>query len=181
MNLIDKAKRFAEIAHSGQERKLSGEPYFQHLENVALILLKAGFREEVIAAGYLHDAVEDTDTEISHIEKKFGIEVAQLVTANTENKNLSWEERKQRTISFVKTASIEEKAIIAADKLDNINSLEEFYKRHGDSIWSYFNRGRDKQAEYYKAVSENLFYHLDPNQIPSYFYSLQRSVKELFG
>ncbi|UAL53989.1 HD domain-containing protein [Bacillus sp. CMF21] len=181
MNLTDKAKRFAERAHEGQIRRLDGGPYFTHVENTALTLFKAGFREEVVAAGFLHDAVEDTETSIAQIKDIFGGDVASLVAFNTEDKSLTWEERKQHTIQSASLAGIEEKAILAADKLDNLESLLKENKKHGDDIWRMFNRGKDKQAWYHRSISENLFKNLEPKEIPSFFFVYKRLVKEFFS
>ncbi|EHL2643144.1 bifunctional (p)ppGpp synthetase/guanosine-3',5'-bis(diphosphate) 3'-pyrophosphohydrolase, partial [Listeria monocytogenes] len=54
--MYEKARQMMIEAHSGQVRKITGEPYFSHPLNVARILRRAGFREEVVVAGLLHDA-----------------------------------------------------------------------------------------------------------------------------
>lgn len=180
MNLIDSAKRFAEAAHEGQVRRLSGAPYFTHVEKTALILFKAGFRKEAVSAGYLHDTVEDTNTSLHQIHSIFGEEVASLVKFNTEDKSLSWEERKQQTILSAIHATIEEKAILAADKLDNIESLHKEYLKQGDDIWRMFNRGKEQQEWYHRSLSVNLFENLESEEVPSYFFVYKRIVQELF-
>src|SRR6478735_1944939 len=70
MSLIKEARRYAEHAHSGQMRKLSDTPYIVHPINVGNILEKAGFSEEVIAAAYLHDAVEDTSVTLEEMVQR---------------------------------------------------------------------------------------------------------------
>lgn len=177
---VEKAKKFAEAAHRGQCRKISGDSYFTHLENVALTLRKAGFSNGVIAAGYLHDVIEDTDVTKSQLLELFGDEVLQLVLANSEDKTLEWEDRKGETIKKAKTASLQIKALIAADKLDNSNDLLKYYRQHGDKVWSYFNRGYEKQAWYYHTLIEALFDGLPASETPSYFYDLKRNIDELF-
>ncbi len=57
--LIEKAYDFASVAHAGQLR-MSGEPYFMHPASVAKNIAEMGFDEHAIAAGLLHDTVEDT-------------------------------------------------------------------------------------------------------------------------
>lgn len=177
---VDQAKRYAEQMHQGQVRKLTGKPYFSHVENVASILLKAGFSEELIAAGYLHDIVEDTPVTLEEIESIFGAEIARLVASNTEDKSLSWEERKRHTIDSAAAASLQEKCLLAADKLDNIKSIYEAFQNSGNDIWSHFKRGKDKQGWYYKGVTEKLFENLEPKSVPTYFFSLKRYTDELF-
>jgi len=69
--LIDKAYKFAEKAHEGQKR-LSGDPYFVHVFETAKILAELGMDAQAIAAGLLHDVLEDTkvtEEEIKGIEK----------------------------------------------------------------------------------------------------------------
>jgi (p)ppGpp synthase/HD superfamily hydrolase len=179
--IITEAKILAEKAHQGQLRKISGAPYFTHLENVALTLFNAGFSNNVVAAGYLHDIIEDTKVTKLQISDLFGNEVVELVLANSENKSLEWEDRKTETIEKAKTASLEIKALIAADKLDNTSDLLKQYRLHGDDVWSYFNRGFDKQAWYYQNLLEALYYGLRNSEVPSYFIDVKRNIEELFG
>jgi guanosine-3',5'-bis(diphosphate) 3'-pyrophosphohydrolase len=179
--IITKAKIFAEKAHQGQLRKISGAPYFTHLENVALTLFNAGFSNNVVAAGYLHDIIEDTKVTKLQISDLFGNEVVKLVLANSENKLLEWEDRKTETIEKAKTASLEIKALIAADKLDNTSDLLKQYRLQGDNVWSYFNRGFNKQAWYYQNLLKSLYHGLEDTDEPTYFKDLKRNIEELFG
>ncbi|MDF0725390.1 HD domain-containing protein [Cytobacillus sp. S13-E01] len=181
MSLVDKARDFAMNAHKEQKRKLTSEPYFVHLEGVAQTLRDAGFSEEVVAAGYLHDVVEDTSTTIEEIEKIFGKKIAVLVMSNTETKALSWEIRKQHTIDSIEGASLEIKALIAADKLDNINSLLEACRIDGDGIWESFNRGYAKQSWYYKALVKAILAGIDESDLPAFFHELREKSIELFS
>ncbi len=139
------AKAFAEQAHEGQTRKSSGTPYITHPIRVAKQLETSGFSEALVCAGYLHDVVEDTSYEIEDIEGRFGSKVAQLVSAHTEDKSKSWDERKQHTIDTVKQAEKEIKYLIVADKLDNLLSMEKELKRQGDKLWLHFNAGFEQQ------------------------------------
>ncbi|MFE8703524.1 HD domain-containing protein [Cytobacillus sp. FJAT-54145] len=174
MELVEKAKAFAKKAHDGQTRKATSEPYFVHLEGVANILKSVGSNEELIAAGYLHDSVEDTDVRIEDIREQFGNHVAVIVEGNTENKNLTWEERKQHTIDSIATAHIDIKSLICADKLDNISSMIEAYERDGESIWNHFKRGKEKQLWYYSSVANQLIESTESP--PDHFYKLKEKV-----
>jgi GTP pyrophosphokinase len=80
--IIERAYRIAEQAHSDQKRA-SGEPYFVHCFAVAKILAEMHVPPAVIAAGLLHDVVEDTAIELEGIEADFGEEIAKLVGAVT--------------------------------------------------------------------------------------------------
>ena len=86
--LIQKAEQFAKQVHKGQKDNF-GKPYFEHPKHVVGLLKKWKQDEEVIAAGYLHDVVEDCNISLKEIEKKFGKRVAKLVDA------MSWERNKQ--------------------------------------------------------------------------------------
>ena len=81
-NLIVKAFKLAYKAHDGQFRA-SGEPYIIHPVAVANLLKEIGASSSVIAAGLLHDVVEDTGIDLSEIETNFGLEVKILVEGVT--------------------------------------------------------------------------------------------------
>jgi GTP pyrophosphokinase len=76
--LVERAYRLAEQAHKGQSRA-SGEPYISHCLSVAAILSELCVPPAVIAAGLLHDTVEDTDVTLDDIQRDFGDEIALLV------------------------------------------------------------------------------------------------------
>ena len=79
---ILRAYRVAEHAHRDQKR-ISGEPYVTHCVAVAGILAEMHVPPEVIAAGLLHDTVEDTEISLEDLERDFGDEIAQLVDSVT--------------------------------------------------------------------------------------------------
>jgi guanosine-3',5'-bis(diphosphate) 3'-pyrophosphohydrolase len=80
--LITRAYRMAETAHSGQNR-VSGEPYINHCVAVASILAELRVPVEVVVAGLLHDTVEDTAVTLDDIRNDFGEDVAKLVDGVT--------------------------------------------------------------------------------------------------
>jgi len=80
--LIQRAYAMAEQAHAGQVRK-SGEPYIQHPLAVAFLLAEIGMDADTIAAGLLHDVVEDSDVDLKRLEQAFGSDVASLVDGVT--------------------------------------------------------------------------------------------------
>ncbi len=86
-DLIASAYIRAEAAHAGQKRK-SGEPYFTHCVAVASILAEMQMDAETIAAGLLHDVVEDSDLTIDALRAEFGTAIALLVDGVTKLKNL---------------------------------------------------------------------------------------------
>ena len=86
-DLIAKAFYFAEKAHEGQKRA-SGEPYFTHCVAVAMILCELNVQSSVIAAGLLHDTVEDTTVKLDDIKREFGEEIASMVDGVTKLTNM---------------------------------------------------------------------------------------------
>lgn len=107
MELIEKAIVFATMAHGNQKRKGTNIPYITHPYAVGMYLQKANCSPEVVAAGILHDTLEDTETTFYELKEIFGEKVANLVKAASENdKSLLWEERKRLTIEMLKDATL---------------------------------------------------------------------------
>lgn len=79
--LVERARVFATAAHAavGQTRKYTGEPYIVHPAEVAAIVAAAGGTNEMVAAAFLHDVVEDTGVSNDDVRAEFGNEVADLV------------------------------------------------------------------------------------------------------
>ena len=113
MNVKEKAKLFAIKAHMGQVRKNEPEkPMVIHPISVGGLLEEYGYDDLVVAAGYLHDVVEDTKYTIDDIETEFGKEVASLVMSASEpDKSLPWEERKQHAIELTKNLPLRNKLV----------------------------------------------------------------------
>ena len=95
-SLVERAYAFAERVHGGQ-RRLSGEPYIIHPVYVASILTEIGIDAPTIAAGLLHDTVEDCkDVTLDVIRQEFGEEVAMLVDGVTKLSQLDFTDREER-------------------------------------------------------------------------------------
>ncbi len=79
--LVQAAAEFARAAHAGvgQKQKYTDEPYAVHLETVAGMVAEVTDDPEVVAVAWLHDTVEDTETEVEEISENFGTRVARLV------------------------------------------------------------------------------------------------------
>ena len=92
--LIEHAYTVAEKAHAGKERK-SGEPYIKHPLSVAFLLTEIGMDTDTIAAGLLHDVVEDTDTDLASLEQTFGPQIASLVDGVTKLEQIEHEQRER--------------------------------------------------------------------------------------
>ena len=81
-DLVGRAYKFAETAHRGQKRR-TGEPYFSHALATARRLADWGLDETTVAAGLLHDVVEDTEITEEDVRREFGKDVARLVDGIT--------------------------------------------------------------------------------------------------
>ena len=142
--------------HFGQKRKGDGHPYLEHPLEVAHILYRAHLDPDVIAAGYCHDLLEDTDCQEHEIEDKCGKEVLRIVKAVSNDEELSdsidWEKKKSKYVESVRAGG--EKAIMVsvADKIANLYSFFEQYEKEGASLWKKFNRGKDKKVWFEKEV-----------------------------
>lgn len=126
--LIERAFAFAEKAHEGQRRK-SGEPYLVHPYNVAIILADFGADAETIAAGLLHDTVEDTGILLSQIEKEFGKNIAFMVDAVTKLGELKYKGvvrhvESLRKLFVAMAQDIRVIVIRLADRLHNVRTLQ---------------------------------------------------------
>ena len=178
--LVEKAFEFAKKAHAGQFRKYSKRDYIVHPISVSNILKNAGFPAYVVAAGFLHDTVEDTDTTMEDILREFGENVTRMVKFNTENKELSWEERKTHTIESLAPSLVEERALVVADKLDNLRQLKRDVEVGGDDAWKVFKRGKEHQAWYFLSIAEQSMLNLTKEQIPDFFFEYQKEATEFF-
>lgn len=126
--LIDKAYKFAEKAHEGQKR-LSGEPYFIHTFETAKNLAKLGMDTQTIAAGLLHDVLEDTKTPEEEIKKEFGDDILFLIKGVTKLGTLKYRGHERHVESlrkfFVAMANDLRVVIIKfADRLHNLRTLQ---------------------------------------------------------
>jgi len=84
-NLVWRAMQFAIAAHGSQVRKYTREPYWMHAaEVVGILSTAAGVTPEMLAAAWLHDVIEDTDSTIEQLTREFGDEVARLVSGVTD-------------------------------------------------------------------------------------------------
>ncbi len=128
LKLIKQAYEYAGKMHEGQKRK-SGEPYITHPLNVAYILATLKVSPIVIAAGLLHDTIEDTETTYDDLVLLFDIEIADLVNGVTNLKRLKYESREDKAtknfqnLFLAMAKDIRVIVIKIADRLHNIRTL----------------------------------------------------------
>src|SRR3989344_6571323 len=153
--LIFKAIEFAAKAHNQQFRKETRLPYIIHPIDVGRILIEAGCSDEIVAAGILHDTIEDTPINYQDLVNNFGAEVANLVVGASEpDKSDTWENRKLHTINYLKTAPLAVVLVAAADKWSNFRMTYEELLEKGENIWNKFNRGKEKQQWYMQSLAQ---------------------------
>ncbi len=130
ISLIEKAYDVASKAHKDQKRK-SGEPYIIHPLCVSIILADLELDKETIAAGMLHDVVEDTILTYDEIKNMFGEDVAELVDGVTKLTKISWSADKLdmqaenlRKMFLAMAKDIRVILIKLADRLHNMRTLQ---------------------------------------------------------
>lgn len=133
-NITIQALKFASVKHKDQRRKdaleyFKGTPYVNHLIDVVYILRENGVEDFfVLAAGALHDTIEDVGVECGDIIREFGQvigpKIAGIVVECTDDKTLPKVERKKRQIENVRYCSKEAKMVKLADKFSNVRDLD---------------------------------------------------------
>jgi (p)ppGpp synthase/HD superfamily hydrolase len=125
-NMMARALLLAGEAHAGQVRKYTGEPYINLCFVVAGIVASVGGTDAMIAAAFLHDTVEDTDTTLAELENDFGLEVSYLVHQVTDASKPSdgnRARRKEIDREFLSRASAAAQTIKLADIISNTSSI----------------------------------------------------------
>ena len=128
IDLVEKAYVYSAKAHQGQIR-LSGEPYLSHPLEVAYILTKMKMDVTCIAAGFLHDTLEDTEAESDEIRHLFGEETANIVEGVTKISRMQFTSRQQRQAENVRkmilamSSDIRVILVKLADRLHNMRTL----------------------------------------------------------
>jgi len=129
LELVRKAYEFSQKHHAGQTRA-SGEPYLVHPLEVALVLAEMKMDPVAIAAGLLHDSVEDTSVTIVDIRKEFGEQVAHIVEGVTKISQIDFasrEEQQAENLRKMMLAMVDDIRVVLiklADRLHNMRTLE---------------------------------------------------------
>src|SRR5690349_622914 len=129
LTIVKKAYDYSLKHHEGQTRA-SGEPYLVHPLEVALVLAEMKMDPVAIAAGLLHDSVEDTSVTIDDIQKEFGEQVAHIVEGVTKISKIDFatrEEQQAENLRKMMLAMVDDIRVVLiklADRLHNMRTLE---------------------------------------------------------
>ena len=127
--VLKRAYEFSAQAHKGQYRE-SGDPYVEHCLEVAFILAEQHMDSATIAAGLMHDVVEETDVTIDQIRQEFGEEIAELVDGVTHISGVEFESTEEKQVDYYRKMLLsmarDIRVIITklADRLHNMRTLE---------------------------------------------------------
>ncbi|MFZ2682050.1 MAG: HD domain-containing protein [Patescibacteria group bacterium] len=150
-----------------QKRKGKDIPYIVHPLAVGLILARAGARDAVIAAGILHDTIEDSIAEKKvtkeMIEDGFGPAVAKMVNdVSEQDKNLSWQERKREAFEHISVLEGDSLWVKTADTISNVSDLLRDCEKDPDLAFVYFNASKAEIITNYHRVIEVLIQRWGP-------------------
>jgi GTP diphosphokinase / guanosine-3',5'-bis(diphosphate) 3'-diphosphatase len=129
LELLERAYRFSERSHQGQQRA-SGEPYLSHPLEVAGLLVNFKMDVTTVTAGLLHDVLEDTKATKNDLQREFGSEIAELVDGVTKIGKLAFSSREERQAeNFRKmlvamARDLRVLMIKLADRLHNMRTLQ---------------------------------------------------------
>jgi (p)ppGpp synthase/HD superfamily hydrolase len=145
------AIKFAAKTHNhyqDQKRKGKRIPYITHPLTVGIILTGINASEDVVAAGILHDTIEDSKNEKKVIPEmlteRFGKNVSDLVMSVTEvDKEMSWADRKREAIEHIKTFSNDSVLVKSADVISNVSEILDDYERDGDEVFNRFKPSKE--------------------------------------
>jgi (p)ppGpp synthase/HD superfamily hydrolase len=126
LQTIVKAFQYALERHAGQLRKDNSTPYIVHPFRVFLWLADEGkiYDENVLASAFLHDLIEDTNTDYDDINKEFDKEIADIVSVLTKDKSLSERIRERRFNEKLADADWKGKVVKLADVYDNLCDMD---------------------------------------------------------
>ena len=179
--LYQEAIKFATTKHLEKEQKVPGTnlPYVVHLSNVAMEIIIASANSDNFDLGFavqvalLHDTIEDTTTDFGELENKFGVRIAEAVSALTKNKEVPKEQQMHDSLTRIKKLQPEVWAIKLADRITNLqppppnwdNEKKIKYQKEARIILSELKEGNDflarrletKIVEYGKYLNVDLY------------------------
>lgn len=122
----ERALLAAEKAHANKTYDIY--PYIYHVKQVVKIAEEAGYDESIIVACYLHDTLEDSDLSFNDIKKAFGIEVAEIVYAVTDELGRNRKERKAKTLPKIR-ANWKATVVKVCDRIANVTQSKMYNQK----------------------------------------------------
>jgi (p)ppGpp synthase/HD superfamily hydrolase len=134
--LVRRALDAARALHAGTVREVGNDvPFIEHPLAVAELLAGHEMDEELIAAGLLHDALEYTDLSLGELRERFGMKVAMIVCALSEDFEIGdYEERKRELRARVARTGSEAQHVFAADKIANVIEARDGYVLEQENV-----------------------------------------------
>jgi (p)ppGpp synthase/HD superfamily hydrolase len=149
--LARQAYTFAWDAHREQRPESDAARFIVHPLEVAALLHNSGHAEQLVAAGILHDTIEDTATTLPDIRAAFGPEIAEIVAAMTEDPTIEdFQQRKAALRQQVADFDSEAAAVYAADKVAKVRELRSRATR-GENVLDPDNAAGQDKLEHYVA------------------------------
>ena len=178
--MLEQAVQFAMDAHKGAVRKGSGRPYILHSLETLTILASMDADVHLMAAGVLHDTVEDTRATALDLYDRFGVDVATLVGSNTEDKGRIWYMRKLTTVTRLPDAGRREKMLAMADAVANLREMAVDAERIGEAFWQRFNAPKEWQSWYYSKLADALEEMQQYSETADVYWEMTGLYKDLF-
>ncbi|MCR4276448.1 MAG: HD domain-containing protein [Candidatus Parcubacteria bacterium] len=185
---IKKAIQFAARKHDGLYRKDAEPlPAITHLFSVALLVAEDGAHDDVVTAALLHDTIEDTKTTADEIEEQFGPRVRMLVEAVSEpshdaaGRTLSWRERKEGYFKTLESAPDDALDIVAADKIDNIESKLAAFEEEGPALFKRWPRPASEYLWYHATALALVLKRIPNHSLTKRLAEVHEKEKEVFS
>lgn len=152
MEIAKKAFGVAIEKHKTQKTKIKGTPFVIHPIDAGNILISEGCDNNLIAAGFLHDTIEDTSYTLDELKKDFNEDVKNLVEFSTEDMAKSWQQRKEEMISKCKTGRKRELLLEFADKFSNLKTASNEKEEFGKEVFNNFSGSYEEIKDYYSRM-----------------------------
>lgn len=170
-----------------QKRKGKDVAYITHPLTVGLLLARVGASEDVIAAGILHDTIEDSVPEKkvtrAMLAGRFGDRVARIVVSvtNKPKEQASWEERRRDALARIASYPHDSLLVRAADLVSNVSELIDDYGRDGDKVFLRFSRPKEKTLMKFQALIDAVLARWPGNPFARDLRVLARGLRRIGG
>ena len=125
LELVKSAEKFAKLKHNCQFRQDKITPYAKHLESVVNELKSMGvIDEDILCTGWLHDTIEDTNTDYDEIHEEFNKKIADYVASVTKDTRLIKSKQEKAYVAQLKKSPWQAKVVKLADIIANFKDLD---------------------------------------------------------